>query len=193
MSRECENDDYLKRRGSKRAGGAWLLVASIFFCSWLPAAGLADEFARTHSAEIQQMVAASVRIETSFDTILKEFARKVRLASDPHSPSVRAEGSLNHECYDFVHAKFYARYKSLMDGINTYPFTSSVAIRKNRSDVSVLRDPRKIVVETKSIISGLEFQKDFHPPLEEYVVQYSARPDLEDKCAHYLDVTGMRN
>jgi hypothetical protein len=89
------------------------------------------------------MVAASVKIETSFDAIRQEFARKARSDPDPHSPSLRSEARLNLECYNFVHAKFYARYRALIDSINTYPFTSPGDIRKNRSDVSVLRRPAK--------------------------------------------------
>jgi hypothetical protein len=65
--------------------------------------------------------------------------------------------------------------------------------RKDRSDESILRDPRKIAFELKYRISVFQFRKDFHSPLDEFVVQYSARADLEAKCTHYLDVTAMRN
>jgi hypothetical protein len=85
-----------------QARSARLFVASIVLCSWLPAVALADEFARTHRREIQEMVAASVRMETSFNAILHEFARKARLDPDPHSASLRAEASLNHDCYNFI-------------------------------------------------------------------------------------------
>jgi hypothetical protein len=57
----------------------------------------------------------------------------------------------------------------------------------------VLRDPRKIACETNYLISSFKFLKDFHSPLEEFVVQYAARPDLEAKCKRYLDLTGTRN
>lgn len=175
----------------QHARSARLLIASIVLCSCLPAAGLADEFTRTHRKEIQEMVAASVKMETGLKQIQDEFARKAAL--DPRSSSIRAEGRLNHECYRFVQARFYAKYRGLIDNINTSPFTSLIDIRKSKSDISILRDPRKIVVETKYGISGFEYTKDFHPPLEDFVVQYSGRPDLEAKCTHYLDVTGIRN
>jgi hypothetical protein len=58
--------------------------------------------------------------------------------------------------------------------------------------MSILRDPRKIAYETKFRISSFKYMKDFELPLEEYVVRYSARPDLEAKCTRYLGVTGMR-
>lgn len=163
--------------------------------SELSAAGRADEFEQTHRGELQEMMAASVRVETSFNTIFDEFTRKVRSDPDPRSPALRAEGSLNHDCYDFIQARFYAKYQSLLDNIDTYPFdsTSVFALRKSRSDTSPLHDPRKRAVEIRYIISSFKFLKDFHPPLEEFVVRYAARPDLEAKCTHYLDVTGMRD
>lgn len=171
-----------------RARGAWLLVASIALWCWLSTVGLADEFAQTHRREIQEMVAASVKVETGFNAIQEELG-KARLGRKLSASPVRSGPFF--ECYTLVHAKLYARYRVLMDDLNTAPFTSTLDIRKNRSDTSILRDPRKIVVETKYIIASLKYQKDFHPPLEDFVVQYSVRPDLEARCVHDLDVTGM--
>jgi hypothetical protein len=171
------------------------LVVSIILYSSLPTDALADKFQSTHRTEIQEMVAASVRMETGVDAIRDEFAKKALSAPDPNSLSLLTERRRNRDCSNFIHARFYTRYKTLIDNIDTSPFDSSwaFALRKNRSDKSVLRDPRKIAVEIKYIISGFEDLKDFHPPLDEFVVQYSARPDLEAKCTDYLDATGMRN
>ena len=177
----------------RRTRSAWLLVAVVILYSWLPAASLADEFERTHRREIQKMVAASVRIETGFGMIHAEYRTKVRSDSDPNSPSLRAEGRLIQDCSNFIYASFYAKYRTLIDNIDTSTFMSPEDLRKNRSDTSILRDPRKIASEIKFRISSFRYLKDFELPLEEYVVRYSARPDLEAKCAHYLDVTGMRN
>jgi hypothetical protein len=176
----------------RRARSLWLFVVLIVSCSWLPAAGLADEFERTHSREIQEMVAASVRMETGVDAIDDEFIRKVRSDPDPNPSSLLAERRLNHECSYFIYARFYAKYRTLIDNIDTSASTLA-DLRKDRSDESILRDPQKIAFELKYRISVFQFRKDFHPPQDEFVVQYSARPDLEAKCTHYLDVTGMRN
>jgi hypothetical protein len=179
----------------RQAGATWPRVIFVALVSWLPAAALADEFARTHNKEIQEMVATSVRIETGINTIRDEFAKKALSDPDPSSPTLLAGRRLNRDCSSFIYARFYAKYRALIDNIDTSPFDSTwvFALRKNRSDRSVLRDPRKIVIDIKYKISGFEYRKDFHPPLEEFVAQYSALPDLEAECAHYLDVTGMRN
>ena len=175
-----------------RARSAWLLVVSMVLCPWLPAVGLADEFERTHRREIQEMVAASVRIETGFGMIYAEYTTKVRSDPDPKSPTLLAEGRLIHDCSNFIYATFYAKFRTLIDNIDTSAFDSPEELRKDRSDTSILRDPRKIAYETKFRISGFKYMKDFEPPLEEYVVRYSARPDLEAKCTPYLEVAGMR-
>lgn len=172
-------------------GSAWLSAASIVLWFWLPTAGLADEFARTHRREIQEMVTASVKMESGIRAIAVEYVKKADL--DPDSLATLAKAKLNIECYGFIHARFYAKYRALIDNIDTDPFTSIVDIRKNKRDVSVLRDPRKIAVATKYLISGFKWNKDFQPPAEDFAVRYSARPDLEAECTHYLDVTGMRN
>lgn len=171
---------------------AWLFVVLIVSCSWLPATGLADEFERTHNREIQEMVAASVRMETGVDGIRNEFAKKALSSADPNSPSLLAERRLNLDCSYFIYVRFYAKYRTLIDNIDTSASTFS-DFRKDRSDKSILHDPRKIAFELKYRISALQYEKDFRPPVEEFVVQYAARPDLEAKCAHYLDVTRMRN
>ena len=176
----------------RRARVAWLFVALIVSCSWLPATGLADEFERTHRGEIQEMVAASVRMETGVDAIHDGFIKKVRSDPDPDSPSLLAERRLNLNCSYFIYARFYAKYRTLIDNIDTSASTFS-DFRKDRSDKSILHDPRKIAFELKYRISALQYEKDFRPPVDEFVVHYAARPDLEAKCAHYLDVTGMRN
>jgi hypothetical protein len=174
------------------ARSAWLLVALIVSYSWLPAAGLADEFERTHSREIQEMVAANVRMETGVDAIYNEFIRKVRSDPDLNSPSRLAERRLDHDCSYFIYARFYAKYRTLIDNIDTSSSTLA-DLRKDRSDESILRDPQKIAFELKYRISVFQSRKDFHPPQNEFVVQYSTRPDLEAKCTHYLDLTGLRN
>ena len=172
-----------------------LLIASMALVLWEPEAVMSGEFERTHENEIQLMVSASVRVETGIDALRDEFAKKTLSTPDRNSPPLLSERQLNRECSNFVHAIFYAKYKALLEKIDTSPLdtTSVFALRKNRSDRSVLRDPRKIAIETKYIISGFEFLKDFHPPLEDFVVQYAARPDLEEKCTRYLNATGIRN
>ncbi|MDH2345886.1 MULTISPECIES: hypothetical protein [unclassified Bradyrhizobium] len=174
-----------------RAWRAWLFAASMVACSWPSAAGAADELARPHDREIQDMVAASVGIETGFNSIFDGFRRKIR--SDPGSPDFRTEGRLNQDCYNFVHARFYAKYRKLLDSIDISRLSGFSDLRRDRTDKSVLRDPRKIAYETNYLISSFKFLKDFHPPLDEFVVRYSARPDLETKCMRYLDLTGTRN
>jgi hypothetical protein len=138
------------------------------------------------------MVAASVRMETGVDAIHDGFTRKVRSDPDPNSPSLLAERRLNLDCSYFIYARFYKKYRTLIDNIDTSASTFA-DFRKDRSDKSILRDPRKIAFELKYRISVFQSEKDFHPPVDEFVVQYAARPDLEAKCARYLDVTGMRN
>jgi len=190
LSASCRRSLRSPMRPARRAR---LLLASTIFCSLLPAATHADGFTSAHRKEIQEMVAASVRMETGFNTILGDFAKKSRSYPIPHPPAIRDEGRLNRECYNFSHAKFYAKYRALIDNIDTRPFTSIFDIRENKSDTSILRDPRKIAIATKNIISSLEYLKDFHPPLTDYVLQYSARSDLEATCAHYLDAIGMKS
>jgi hypothetical protein len=167
-----------------------LSVASAICCWLLPTASLAVEFARE---ELQEMVAASVRLETNFDKVRQDFARKARTDADPHSSSLRAEATLIQDCSNFIYARFYAKYRKLIDGIDTSIFNSPEDLRNNRSDKSVLRDPRKIAYEIKYRISSFRYLTDFQPPIEEYAIQYSARPDLQTKCAYYLGVTGLGN
>jgi len=171
----------------RHVGSARLFVALIVSCSWLPASSLADEFERTHRREIQEMVAANVRIETGFGVIDAEYRRKVRSDPNPKAPSLLAEGRLIQDCSDFIYATFYAKFRKLIDNIDTSSFDSPEELRKDRSDMSILRDPRKIAYETKYRISGFKYLKEFYPPIEEFVVRYSVRPDLEAKCAHYLE------
>lgn len=174
------------------ARSAWLLAALMGLWFLFPAAGLANEFEQAHQEEIQEMVAASIRMETGVDAVHDEFVRKVRSAPDPNSPSLLAERRLNLDCSYFTYARFYAKYRTLIENIDTSASTFA-DFRKDRSNKSILRDPRKIAFELKYRISAFQSEKDFHPPLSEFVVQYAARPDLEAKCAHDLDVTGMRN
>lgn len=176
-----------------QARSAWPLAVWLLFCSWLPAVGAAHELARTHDREVQEMVAASVKVETGFNGIFADFSRRKRLTSDASSPDLRAEGRLNQECYNFVHARFYAKYRTLLDSIDISGLSGFSNLRRNRTDKSVLSDPKKIAYQTNYIISSFKFLKDFHPPLEKFVVQYSTRSDLEEKCAYYLEVTGTRN
>ncbi len=170
-----------------------LLAALIFVYWWLPAAAIADELARIHDREVDEMVAASVKMETGFNAIFDDFSKRKKLEPDASSSALRAEGFLNQECYNFVHARFFARYRTLLNGIDTSGIASIANLRRDRTDRSVLRDPQKIAYETNYIISSFKFMKDFHPPLEEFVVGYAARPNLQTKCARYLDATGMRN
>ncbi|MDH2344192.1 MULTISPECIES: hypothetical protein [unclassified Bradyrhizobium] len=179
--------------GTRWARGVRLLIVSILLCSGLAAPSFADNPLRSRDAKTQEMVAASVRIETGLGAIYADFRKKVQSKTDPNSPALRAEGGLNHDCSNFIYARFYAKYQALIDKIDTSAFSSPEDLRKNRSDTSILRDPRKIAYETKYRISSFKFLKDFHPPLEEFVVQYSTRPDLEARCTRYLDVTGTRN
>ena len=173
------------------ARSAWWLAILIAFCRWLPAVTLANEFEQTHSGDIEKMVAASVKMETGWKAIEDDFRRKAAL--EPHSPAIRAEGKLNFQCYSFIHARFYTKYRALIDNIDTHSIFSPAYLRKNNSDASILHDPQKIAYETKYIISSFEHEKDFHPPVEEFAVQYAARPEMETACVHYLDVTGMRD
>ena len=169
------------------------MLAFILLHSWLPVAAVADDLARAHSQEIDEMVAASIRIETGFDAIFDAFSKRKKLEPDASSSALRAEGLLNQECYNFVHARFFARYRTVLDGIDTSGIASIANLRRDRTDKSVLRDPRKIAYETNYIISSFKFLKDFQPPLEEFAVKYAARSDLEARCTRYLDATGMRN
>lgn len=139
------------------------------------------------------MVAASVKIETGFNAIFDDFSKRKKLEPDASSSALRAEGLLNQDCYNFVHARFFARYRTILNGIDTSGIESIANLRRDRTDKSVLRDPRKIAYETNYVISSFKFLKDFQPPLEEFVVKYAARSDLEAKCTRYLDATGMRN
>lgn len=136
------------------------------------------------------MVSASVKIENGLNSIFDEFRQKSR--SNPTLPELGAEGLRNHDCYSFVHARFYARYRAILDNLDISGMNGLSGLRKDRTDRSALRDPRKIAYETNYLISSFKFLKGFHPPLGDFVVQYSARPDLEIKCARQLEVTGMR-
>ena len=108
-------------------------------------------------------------------------------------PSGISEGALDRECRRFIHARFYAKFRMLIDDIDPHPFTSIFDIGESNSDNGILRDPRKIAIETRYIISNFRRLKDFHPPAEEFAVQYAARPDLDARCSHDLDITGMKN
>jgi hypothetical protein len=171
------------------------LVVFITLYSSLSRDALAEELQSTHRTEIQEMVAASIRMETGVDAIRDEFAKKALSAPDQDSPSLLSERRLNRACLNYIHARFYVKYRTLIESIDTSPFDSTwaFALKDNRADKSALRDPRKIAIAIKYFISGFENLKDFRPPLDEFVVQFAASPDLEAKCTRYLDATGMRN
>ena len=102
------------------------------------------------------MVAASVRIETGVDTIHDE---KNAIGPCSNSPSLLAERRLNLDCSYFIYAKFYAKYRTIVDNIDTSASTFA-DFRKDRSDKSILRDPQKISFEliqdfSSSVSKGL--------------------------------------
>jgi hypothetical protein len=169
----------------------WLLRAAIISFSWLPTITFADEFERTHRSEIREMVAASVKMETGIDAMYDGFIGKVRSDPDPNASSLLEERRLSQECSLFIYTKFYAKFRTLIDNIDTTDL-SFADFRKDRSDKSIPHDPRKIAFELKYKFLAFPARKDFQPPLDEFVVRYSMRSDLEDKCVHYLDVTEMR-
>jgi hypothetical protein len=175
----CRHNPETQFKLEFKARTIWLLLAISTVAASLPGDSHADEFMRTHRREIREMVAASIRIETEL--------------KDPDSAANRAESSFNFECFGFIDAKFYRKYRAVIDNIDTSSIFSPAFLRKNKSDTSVLRDPIKIAYQAKYALEALVYEKDFRPPVEEYAVQYASRPDLETKCTRYLDATKMRN
>jgi hypothetical protein len=174
---------------------ARLLSVSILFLSWLPTVGLADDVAAARTKDVQEMISASVKMETGLDAIDAAVGNKVRAMlanSDRESPAVIAEMRNHILCLQLTYARFYATRRTLIDSIDTSG-VSLADLRKDQTPESIQRDPRKIAFEIKYQISRLDSQKDFYPPLETFVIRYSERRDLETACAHYLDVTGLRN
>jgi hypothetical protein len=165
-----------------------IAAALIVFCGTTTSGVAAEDFALVHRKEIWEMVIASVRFRAGLDALREQvYSDRGRVA-----PAFKENAELYRDCSIFLEAKFYSRYRGVIDNLDTSPFEEEGDVRRSREDTSILRDPRKIIVEIKYEVSGFAFLKGFHPPAGDFAVEYAGRPELEKRCEAYIGATGLR-
>lgn len=140
-------------------------------------------------ATVKEMAKAGIQLQTALANFQKQiFSDQGRAASD-----FGAQSHLFWECFQFSQIKFYAKYRNVIDNLDTSPFQEEGDVRPNREDKSILKDPKKIVIEIRYVVDGLIYNKGFHPPTGDFAVEYASRQDLAQQCELYLDATGLKD
>ena len=159
-----------------------ILVAGIL--SYLPvSAAPANQPALTSALDRQALVTANVATETR----IKNLERNIFQDKLKRRPDFSAKAHEFGTCFLFSDITLYARFASLIDGMDTTPFEGPGDYRRDRYDNSTLRDPRSIAVEVKSLMSSVQFVKGYRPPLREFLLAKSRDGELRTLCRAYLD------
>ena len=161
----------------------------------LPAAAIDCRLAKTEAetavcsdrAEMRKMTAAGIRLQKGYE----EYTWK-RLAGLKHgSPAYNEVGELATDCSWFIYARFYSRFRNIIDKLDTSPFRHARDFEQG-DDLSIIRDPKKIVVSTRDRILDIWYLKKASGSAWDFAVEYARNPELENKCQGYLDAAGLR-
>ena len=104
---------------------------------------------RAKSSSIEAMVSDYVKLQKLF----RGNAIRRYLAPYFGKATLHEHSELFSHCRSFEYAKFYQKYKIVLDNINISPFKSISEVRPNRDVEEILRDPLKIVIDAKYVIS----------------------------------------
>jgi len=145
----------------------------------------ADDFALTHRKEIEEMVNAYVRLVTGE----KAFAKKDFYSRKRNDPSFQEHAETYSDCGEFIRLRFYAKFRYIIDNMDTSPLQHPLDGRDNES---IFRDPRQIVLEIQEWLPGLRYAKGFHEPIGDFAVEYSRQTALEKRCEGYVNASERR-
>jgi hypothetical protein len=174
--------------------GSWrladcALIFALFCFSFLSPGAKADVFASEHRADIKEMTVAGIRLQ-------EEWRRYTwsQVPDDDRSPAAYNEvAGMNSDCYWLVYARFYLKFRALIDGLDTSPLADTREFEEMMKKKSVLRNPKQIVVLARMRISALhDVRGGEAASAGDFAIDYARRPDLESKCHGYLDATGLR-
>jgi hypothetical protein len=157
---------------------------------------IGDDFESIHGKQIGEMVRADIW----FQIAAEAYDKRIFAGIDPSSLDFEKRATLSTRCFYFADAKFYSRYRGIIDNFPINEGSDLLAHVHNKLKVkseyrsgpaSIDTNPLFVVVGIRQFLDTVYILEGFHPPIREFAIEYAHRDDLERECRQYLEMSGL--